>query len=247
MRATHHAAGAVIALAIASAARFSHAGFGAPVVLPPSPLDTPPETPATTYARMDRAECLEELTRRGASFSEVAEARGVLAPIRLLAPLHGVTFRTALPEAKRAISPWEIADCRLALALDDFSATLAAHDVVEVVHFSMYRPPSPAWPAGKIASRHLGALAIDAASFVKRDGKTLVVERDFHGRIGARTCGKGAGPRVATPEALELRQIVCETAEAHLFNVELTPDYNWAHRNHLHLEVTAGAHWFAVH
>ena len=30
-------------------------------------------------------------------------------------------------------------------------------------------------------------------------------------------------------------------------NVELTPDFNWAHRNHLHLEVTAGARWFMVH
>ncbi len=247
MRRNHVAAGAALAIAVGCAARFSHAGFGSPAVLPPSPPETTPETPATTYARMDRAACLEELERRGAAFSEVPEARGVLAPIRLLAPMHGVTFRTALPAAQRASSPWEIADCRLALALDDLSATLAAHDVVEVVHFSMYRPPSPAWPAGKIASRHLGALAIDAAAFVKRDGKTLVVERDFHGRIGARTCGPGAAPLVATPEALELRQIVCEIADAHLFNVELTPDYNWAHRNHLHLEVTAGARWFVVH
>ena len=67
-----------------------------------------------------------------------------------------------------------------------------------------------------------------------------MVERDFHGRIGAPTCGAGTGPNPATPEALELRRIVCDAADAKLFNVELTPDFNWAHRNHFHLEVTAG-------
>jgi hypothetical protein len=83
---------------------------------------------------------------------------------------------------------------------------------------------------------------------VKKDGETLAVERDFHGRIGAPTCGPaGATPRPLTAEAMELRKIVCDAAEAKLFNVELTPDFNWAHRNHLHLEVTAGVNWFYVH
>jgi hypothetical protein len=82
---------------------------------------------------------------------------------------------------------------------------------------------------------------------VKKDGHTLMVERDFHGRIGATTCGPaGAAPRPATPEARELRQIVCDAADAKLFNVELTPDFNWAHHNHVHLELTAGASWFVV-
>jgi hypothetical protein len=31
-----------------------------------------------------------------------------------------------------------------------------------------------------------------------------------------------------------------------MFNVMLTPDYNWPHRNHFHLEVTAGARWVLV-
>ena len=85
--------------------------------------------------------------------------------------------------------------------------TIQVHDldVVEVVHLSIYRPPSPRAP--RSSSPHARALAIDAASFVKRDGKALVVERDFHGRIGAPTCGPRAGPNPATPEALELRQI----------------------------------------
>jgi hypothetical protein len=199
------------------------------------------------YASLDRAACEGELARRGAKFTRVDEARGVLAPLRLAGPLHGVTFHTELPEKQRASTPYEIIDCRLALALDEFAQLLAAHDVVEVIHFSVYRPPSHKWPAGKIATRHPGALAIDAGKFVKKDGTTLVVERDFHGQIGTETCGPGTGPSPATPEAVELRKIVCDAADQHLFNVELTPNYNWGHRNHFHLEVTANAKWFLVH
>jgi hypothetical protein len=206
-----------------------------------------PEPPAIRYGRLGRNQCLSELTARGVQFSQVGETPGVLAPIRLLAPLHGVTYRTALPASKRQSSPWEIVDCRLALALDDFAAQLSSHDIVEVVHFSMYRPPSRHWPADRLASRHPGALAIDAESFVKRDGSTLVVERDFHGRVGAKTCEVDAWRPSAQPESTELHQIVCDAADAKLFNVALTPDYNRAHWNHFHLEVTAGAQWFFVH
>lgn len=235
---------ALFSAAVACTAPLSRAVF-----LPQSEhtLGDPADAPASRYARLDRAACEAELGRRAIAFSRVDEARGVLAPVRLSGALHGVTYGTGLAEKQRASSLWEIVDCRLALALDDFAAMLEQHDVVRVVHYSIYRPPARAWPADKIASRHPGALAIDAAKFVKRDGSTLVVERDFHGRIGAPTCDPGAGPAPATPEALELRAILCDAAHARLFHVMLTPDYNWPHRNHFHLEVTAGVRWFLVH
>ncbi len=206
-----------------------------------------PDAPALRYAELDRRSCEAELTRRGVTFTSVEEARGVLAPIRLRGPLHGVSFHSAIPASQRDRSPIEILDCRLALALDDFSTLLARHGVVEVVHMSMYRPPPRGWPQDRIGRRHLGALAIDIGRFVRADGTTLDVEKDFHGRIGATTCGPSAGPKPATPEAVELRDIACETADLHLFNVELTPDFNWQHRNHFHLEVTAHVRWFLVH
>jgi hypothetical protein len=240
----------LLTLGIACTAPESRAAFGVPTAAPdwtPRPLFGAGEAPALRYGRLDRPSCETELQRRGIPFARVEEARGVLAPVRLEGALHGVTFRTALPASKRASSPWEIVDCRLALALDDFAAQLATHDIEQVIHFSIYRPPVASWPEGKLASRHPGALAIDAGTFVKKNGTRLEVERDFHGHIGATTCGPGAGPRPATPEANELRRIVCDATDAHLFNVALTPDYNWPHRNHFHLEVTAGAGWFVVH
>jgi hypothetical protein len=214
-------------------------------------VQTPPNpnaTPARRYGTMDRATCLAELGRRKIPYTAVGTARGVLAPVRLNGALHGVTYHTSLPAAQRSTSPYEILDCRLVLALDDFSAILAKYDVVDVIHFSVYRPPSArAWTEGRIGRQHDGALAIDAGIFVKKDGSQLVVEKDYHGRIGAGTCVAGSGPAPVTPSAITLRSIVCDAAAAHLFNVELTPNYNWAHRNHFHLEVTPTATWFMVH
>ena len=203
--------------------------------------------PALRYARLDRVSCEAELTQRHVPWTPVDSARGVLAPGRLTGPLHGVVIHSALPERQRAEAPIEILDCRLALALDDFTALLARHGVTEIVHMSMYRPPPRSWPSGRIARRHPGGLALDAGRFVRKDGSVLDVEKDFHGRIGAPTCGPNTGPQPATPEAVELRTIVCETAQERLFNVELTPDFNWKHRNHFHLEVTANVGWFIVH
>jgi hypothetical protein len=208
----------------------------------PSDAET---TPAFRYAQLPADDCYDQLDDRGIDYARET-ADGVLAPVRLGAPLHGVTFRTDGSADARLTTPYEIADCRLVLALDDFAQLLARHDIVEVRHYSIYRPPH-AWPDGKIGKQHVGALSLDAGRFIARDGHVLDVVKDFHGRIGARTCGEGAGPRPATPDALALRSILCEAVDARLFNVVLTPNYNRPHRNHFHLEVMAGVRWFLVH
>lgn len=204
------------------------------------------DSPAQRYAKLDRTQCEAELTSRSVPFKSEGETRGVLAPVRLTGPMNGVTFHSPLPPDKRAVQPWDILDCRLVLALEDFSKILAAHDVVDVTHFSVYRPPILKKGVAT-ARQHGGGLAMDAAIFTKKDGTKLQVEKDFHGRIGAKTCGSGTGPAPVTAEATALRDIVCTAADQRLFNVLLTPDYNWAHRNHMHLEVTAGASYFLVH
>lgn len=321
-------------------------------------------SPAVRYAELPEHGCLRELKRRKIAFHREPPTYGVAIPVRLDGKLEGIAFRGPGPDKKRSESPYEIMDCRLVLALDDFTKILRSHGVVEVLHMSVYRPPAgakeatakmraeaartsvgsaekrapgardskqpaflggdahgpepgstgggasgagrehgpgapmldpkraakkakgkkgafakkkPAKPTKKPSKqaapakgskhprrshrskprhkklrdepgkRHGGALAIDVGTFVLADGRKVRVERDFHGRIGARTCGTGTGPTRKTDEAVALREIVCEAADARLFNVELTPDYNHAHYNHLHLEVTPGVKWFLVH
>jgi hypothetical protein len=204
------------------------------------------DTPAVRYGALTPDACVAELTRREIPFQRET-ARGVLAPVRLTGPLHGVTFRTSLRDEQRATTPWEIADCRLVLALDDFAQILEKHDIVEVIHYSMYRVPPKSWPDDKIGGQHNGGLALDAGRFLRKDGTKLDVLETFHGKIGDKTCGEGARPHPASADAKELRAILCEAVDAHLFNVVLTPDFNRPHRNHFHLEVMAGVQWFLVH
>ncbi len=215
----------------------------APTVAPPvNPL--PGNAPAAIYAALDHDACKLELKKRSIAFTPADPAVGVDFPIRLAGKLHGVDVHGQEPPLKRATSVYEILDCRLALALDDFTAQLEKHTVVEVVHFSMYRPP----PKGATKfQRHDAALAIDLGYLVKKDGTKLRVLEDWHGGIGQRTCGAGAGPSPATKEAVELRKILCDAADAQLFQVMLTPNYNAPHANHFHLEVTRGVKWFLVH
>jgi len=202
------------------------------------------DPPAIRYAALTQDDCEAELEARNIEF-ERETARGVVAPVRLKGTLHGVEFRTNLNDEQRATTPWEIADCRLVLALDDFAVILEQHKIVQVRHYSMYRMPPKSWADDKIGSRHNGALALDAARFIRSDGSKLDVLDDFKGKRGAKTCGPKAR-KVKDSAALELREIVCAAVDKQLFNVVLTPDFNRAHRNHFHLEVTAGVKWFMV-
>ena len=204
------------------------------------------ESPAYRYGAMTRDECEAELGKRDVPFVRESEWLGVRAPVRMIGPLHGVTYRTRLSEDQRATTQYEVADCRLVLALDDFAQILTKHDVVEVLHYSLYRPPEASHPVDRDAIRHGGGLALDAGQFVFKDGKVLDVDKHFNGRRGARTCGEDARPRPATDDAKEMRAILCEAVEARIFNSYLTPNYNRAHHNHFHLEVTAGWRSFLV-
>lgn len=104
-------------------------------------------------------------------------------------------------------------------------------------HATHYAPPGTRHPAG---------LAIDVGLLRKRDGRWISVARDFHGKLGARTCGEGAfAPESA--DGRELRALVCGSAAAGTFTYVLTPDYDAAHADHFHMEIKPGVRWFLYH
>ena len=218
------------------------------------------QSPSYRYANLENAACLTELQRRRIAFEKMGKARGVRAPVRLKGKLGAVRFRTLLPERLRKTTPYEVYDCRLLLALHDLSAILRKHRIDEVVIFSAWRPPGKRWPADRFARRHPGALALDimrmrqqpkrnAASVAaqeavpKAKARWLDITKDFHGRIGDRTCGPSSGPRVRNGKSLALRAIVCAMADAQIFSSILSPNFDAAHFNHLHVEVTPKVKW----
>lgn len=206
-----------------------------------------PDAPNLHYAGLDQAKCEAELKHRSIAFVRGEPTVGVLAPVRLRGPLHGVTIHSAIPAAQIAKATLELFDCRLVLALDDFTAMAAKHDIVEMIHMSVYRSRAAGGCTPKYdGQQHCGALAIDVGTFKKRDGSVLSVEKDFAGHIGGVTCGAAAHP-ATTPAGRELWGLVCDAADRALFNVILTPNFNAQHFNHFHLEITPKAKWMLIH
>ncbi|XYI03034.1 extensin family protein [Sorangium sp. So ce1128] len=237
---------------------------------------------AATYGALSSDACDRELKRRGIPHAPARGAPLVDRPVRLTGALRGVTFRGDGVAKPRSTSLFDIADCRLVLALDDLAEFLATRGIAEVVHVSMHRPApagtvapkkkAPAKPqaskkapkaAGKAAkpgsrapekpaaapgrpSQHALGLAIDVAALVKADGSRLDVKADWHGALGAPPCGPGSEPKEPTPQALELREIICAVHTSGLFNVVLTPNANEAHADHFHFDIKRDAHYFLL-
>jgi hypothetical protein len=206
--------------------------------------------PSAKYAALDKDACLAEARARGVSFDVVDEAKGVAIPIRLTGPLAGVAYHTELPEKERATTPYEVFDCRLVLALYDFGSILTAHGIDEALIFSAWRPPPKSWPEGKLGRRHPGALAVDVRVFEKTaqkgGAKDLVVARDWKPAHDDPPCGDKARVSPDTSEAKELREVYCAAAKARIFTSMLGPNYNKAHANHFHLEITPDVKWRIV-
>jgi hypothetical protein len=213
-------------------------------------LEVPAESEALgsaayRYANLENEQAFGELDRRGIRYRRLPDpVPGVRAPIRLLGPLRGVLIRSVLPEPERQSSPYEILDARLALALHDFCLILSHHDVVEVVHFTMYRSPQQSAAHGDHPqTRHPGGLAIDLGAMRKADGTWLSVGPHWEGSIGAKTCGPGAR-KLVPRRARELRSILCEASDQRLFHYMLSPHFDEAHDDHFHLEIKPGVKWF---
>ncbi len=116
-------------------------------------------------------------------------------------------------------------------------ATTVATTITSELHHTSWAPPGTRHPAG---------LAIDVGVLHERSGRWINVGAKFHGAIGDKTCGDGArSPEDA--DARELRAIVCEAAALGIFTYVLTPNYNAAHADHLHMEVKPGVRWFLTH
>ncbi|MEO5938518.1 MAG: extensin family protein [Sphingomonas sp.] len=89
--------------------------------------------------------------------------------------------------------------------------------VVAIEHFGTYNCRDIA--GGTTLSEHAHARAIDIAGFVLENGKRITVARDWQGDDSA---------------SLFLHDV--RDGACRLFSTTLSPDYNAAHRDHLHLD-----------
>lgn len=212
----------------------------APIAAPPPapPRPPPPGVPSgRAVANLSAASCAAILQAHHVPFHPLdpGEAEGVEIPIRLDGPVAGVRI------ASRGHSELhEIVDCRLAVAVLAWSPELRAAGVRALLHYSVFRPGARVATTGR-RSGHAGALAIDLAVVEMDDGTEHEVLTAWEARArGAPPC-EGAfeeGPVSAT-----LRRLVCGVAGEELFQVVLTPHFDAAHANHVHLELRPGVPW----
>lgn len=190
---------------------------------------------AYLVSNLSTGACAAELRRRNLAVArDTGAAVGVALPVRITGAMQGVRFVT--PSRK---SVYGKLDCRLALSLDDLAKVLARHGVVSVRVDNLYRP-NARLAGTRTRSQHRYGLAVDIASFVLESGVELSVENDWHAPLGSPPCGPESTLNDPTERAIALRDIVCDVAKSGLFHHILTPSFNEAHRNHLHLDIKRG-------
>jgi hypothetical protein len=189
------------------------------------------------YANLSPAQCRAEVKKRALPVQrDRRPTPGIATALRFIGPVNGVTYVTA-----GRSSPYGLMDCRLALTLADLTQLLAEHQVNRVVIGTIYRRGSRLPRSGRKQSQHAHGLAADVVSFCLEDGRTLNVERDWQGELGAPSCGPEARLTEPTEAAVALRNLVCDIARRGFFHFMLTPSYDRAHHDHLHLDIKRDA------
>jgi hypothetical protein len=189
------------------------------------------------FSNLGRADCLRAFRQDKLPLADDRRGPGGVAmPVRFGGNPGPVTFFA--PPRK---SPFGAFDCRLGLAFHQLVPLLSEHEVTEVHIGTLYRPPPRRGAKHPRHSQHTRGLAADVIGFKLKDGRTLVVERDWQGAIGSPACGPRSALRDPTDEAIRLRNLLCAIARTKLFDTILTPNYDAAHHDHMHLDLRRDA------
>jgi hypothetical protein len=161
---------------------------------------------------------------------------GVATPVTVKAPINGVAYRyNGSTEPRKTV----YADCALVKSLAEGAAIMRAADIVEFVDIGIYNYrciDQSKTPPNCTMSQHAYAKAIDIAGFKTSDGTKYSVLTDWVIDSGA-TCSSPNEPGKDT----FLHEVICALKDAKVWNIVLTPNYNAAHRNHFHVDLTAGS------
>ena len=163
--------------------------------------------------------CLIRLQELDIAHQHLPALRGVNTPVRVTGPVGGIVYR---PLGRQPLN----ADCRLVLALHRAAPYLLTLGVTEVQFSGAYSYRR--MPGGRL-SRHALGLAIDVHRVVA-DGELLDVSEDYALNLREDGC------RVEAPT---LNRMACLLLDWGVFDRVLTPDFDRAHDNHLHLAILA--------
>jgi hypothetical protein len=180
------------------------------------------------------AACHDLLRRLGVRFVVAGATRGVVDPVTVTPPIAGVHYRYA---SWTATERPMLMDCRLGVALVGLSRQLRSQwNIDDVQHIGIYNCRTIA--GSTRLSQHAYAMGIDLGALRDTSGTTYSVLTQFT-MNGAPTCP----PRATNARDRVLKEVACWMYDSRMFNIILTPNYNAAHRNHFHVDLTPGSHF----
>ncbi|MEO7328802.1 MAG: extensin family protein [Minicystis sp.] len=181
--------------------------------------------------------CHKELLARGIGFAPAMSPKDhpdghpellcdIEDPVWITPILHGVSYRPT--SVDNDPSPLFVA-CPMALAIDRASEMLAERGGTDLVHLGTYNCRVIAGTAS--LSEHGLARALDIAGVRLAGGSTFTVLTDW----------EKDQPAPTTTAGKFLKELVKSYHEDKVFNIILTPDYNAAHADHFHCDLTPGS------
>ena len=182
--------------------------------------------------------CHAMLDALGLDWAVAGASRGIADPVRVQPIIHGVAFRYVSNSTPTAM----IMDCELAPRLAALADLVLPMGIDEVIHIGIYnyRCIGGGDPDvdGCTPSMHAYARAIDLHAFgLAGSDVEYSTETDFVITTRSDPC-----PIESFSEADRvLKEIACALWSERVFQIVLTPNYNAAHRNHYHVDLTEGS------
>lgn len=198
---------------------------------------------AIEIAPPEAADCYDWLALYGVEYTRGPINQGVQNPVTVTTPINGMEYRYISRVGTRQTF---FMDCNLALSLARASYELRKRDVIEVVDIGVYnyRCIGSGTPPDCNMSQHAYARGIDIAGLTTGDGSYHSVKHDWViDTEGLPTCGS---PVDAGADRF-LHETICALKAARVWNIVLTPNYNAAHRDHFHVDLTTGADYMKLH
>jgi hypothetical protein len=187
---------------------------------------------------VDPTNCQQQLADLGLSFTQASNPKdspeghpdlicNIKDPIMLTGVIHGVNFR--YDSMDKDPKPMFMT-CPLALALEKTALLLSENGVTDVLHWGIYN--CRVISGTNKLSQHGLANAIDIKGLVTDEDAMYEVLGDWE---------KGVVSPV-TEAGQYLKWFAQSLYADWIFNVILTPEYNAAHADHFHVDLTPGAH-----
>lgn len=185
------------------------------------------------------ADCHAWLDLYGLEYTLGPNNQGVADPVTVTVPINGMSYRSGSSTSPRSTF---FMDCSLALSLAKAAPELRRRDIIEVSDYGVYNyrciggGTPPDCPNG--ISQHAYAKGIDIAGLTSSTGTYYSVNDDWViDPAGESTCDAATEGDKDT----FLHEVICALKGRGVWNIVLTPNYNDAHRNHFHVDLTTGS------